>query len=42
MVVFRVGHYRDGCGLFSDGSGLGRSLVGHHRDGCGLRQVWTV
>ena len=34
MVVVQVGHYhRDRCGLFSDGSGSGRSLQ---------RQVWTV
>ena len=45
MVVVRVGHYRDRCGLFNDGSGSGRSSqrqvwtvqVGHyHRDRCGL------
>ena len=46
MVVVRVGHYRDRCGLFNDGSGSGRSLsqrqvwtvqVGHyHRDRCGM------
>ena len=25
MVVVQVGHYRDRCGLFIDGSGSGRS-----------------
>ena len=26
VVVVQVGHYSDRCGLFSDGSGSGRSL----------------
>ena len=33
MVVVQVGHHRDRCGLFIDGSGSGRSLQS---------QVWTV
>ena len=49
VVVVQVGHYRDKCGLFSDGSGSGRSL--QTGVDCLLmvvvqvghhRQVWTV